>query len=218
MRLDPAKTDAVLISHCHPDHYGDAEVMVEGMTACSFSRRGLVAGSRSAILGHGDYGPAISDYHRRIVPQAVAMAPGDGLQVGGMRIIATRTVHSDPDGVGFRFRTRAGDISYVSDTELSAEVVAEHQGARVLIMNVTRPLRSRVRNHMSTEDAAEMACRIKPELAVLTHFGSKLIHDGTERQRRHVEEESGVRTVAAEDFMRLHLGDGITCRRARRAR
>ncbi|MDD1756508.1 MAG: MBL fold metallo-hydrolase [Methanomassiliicoccales archaeon] len=215
--MDPAKTDALLVSHCHPDHYGDAEVMVEGMTACSFSRRGVLAGGRGAVLGSGDFGPAISDYHKRILPRCAAMAPGDELTVKGMSIRATRTSHSDPDGVGFRFLTRAGVLSYVSDTELKREVLDDHQGARVLIMNVTRPLRSRVRFHMSTEDAAAMAKEIRPELAVLTHFGSKLINDGVQGQADFVEEESGVRTIAAEDFMRLTMGARITARRLRKA-
>jgi len=214
---DPAKTDALLVSHCHPDHYGDVEVMVEGMTACSFSRRGILAGSKSVIQGSGDYGPAISDYHKRILPRCVVMAPGDELSVKRIGIKATRTSHSDPDGVGFRFMTRQGVISYVSDTELKSEVLDEHRGARVLIMNVTRPLRSRVRNHMSTEDAAAMAKEIGPELAVLTHFGSKLIHEGVRKQVDFVEEGSGVRVIAAEDFMTLAMGARITARRSVKA-
>jgi len=32
--IDPARTDGVLVSHCHPDHYADAEVLIEGMTRC----------------------------------------------------------------------------------------------------------------------------------------------------------------------------------------
>ena len=213
-RMDPARTDAVLISHCHPDHYGDAETMVEGMTACSLARRGVLAGSRSAITGNGDFGPAVSEYHKRIVPVVRALAPGDELMVKRLRVVATRTSHSDPDGIGFRFYTPDGIVSYVSDTELKEEVVREHFGARVLIMNVTRPLRSRVRHHMSTEDAAEMTKAIAPDLAVLTHFGSKLVHEGVEGQREYVENEAGVRAVAAEDFMRITINDCIAIRNA----
>ncbi|HUL39531.1 MAG TPA: MBL fold metallo-hydrolase [Methanomassiliicoccales archaeon] len=211
-RMDPARTDALLISHCHPDHYGDAEVLVEGMTACSFSRRGVLAGSRSAISGHGDFGPAVSEYHKSIVPKSIVMVPGDELVVKRLRIRATRTSHSDPDGIGFRFMTRSGDVSFVGDTELRQEVLDDHRGAKVLIMNVTRPLRSRVRFHLSTEDAAEMAKELRPDMAVLTHFGSKFIHDGVQKQVDFVVSESGVRTIAARDFMALHVGERIRVR------
>jgi phosphoribosyl 1,2-cyclic phosphodiesterase len=40
LALDPAKTDAVLISHCHPDHYADAEMVIEGMTKGGANDRG----------------------------------------------------------------------------------------------------------------------------------------------------------------------------------
>ena len=83
-------------------------------------------------------------------------------------------------------------------------------------MCVTRPLGSRVKHHLATEDAAEFAERVEPEVAVLTHFGSKLVHEGVEKQRRFVEESSGVRTVAAEDFMRLTVGSGIRVTRPRK--
>jgi len=120
--------------------------------------------------------------------------------------------------VGFRIETSAGVISYVSDTELKDEVVESHEGARVLILCVTRPLRSRVKNHLSTEDAAEFARLIKPDAAVLTHFGSKFIHDDVEKQRIFVECDSGVRTIAAEDMMRLTVGVRISARMPRTLR
>lgn len=207
--LDPAATDAILISHAHPDHYVDAEVLVEGMTRCSFSHRGLVAGAVSAIEGRGDFGPVLSAYHRRIAGEVRALSAGEEMVAGGLMIRATPTKHSDPDGIGFRISTSSGVISYVSDSELDDDVVSAHQGARVLIMCVTRPLGSRVKYHLATEDAAEMTEAIRPEVAVLTHFGSKLVQEGAEKQRRFVEESSGVRTVAAEDFMRLTIGSGI---------
>ncbi|HXZ24181.1 MAG TPA: MBL fold metallo-hydrolase [Methanomassiliicoccales archaeon] len=209
MHLDPAKTDCILVSHAHPDHYGDAEVLIEGMTRCSFTKRGLVAGSRSAIDGHEGFGPAISGYHRGIAGESRALVPGDELAVKRTKIAVTPTRHSDPDGVGFVIRTSSGAISYVSDSELVDEVVNSHKGARALIMCVTRPRRSRVRHHLSSEDGAAFAKEIDPEIAIITHFGSKMVHEGIEKERRFIEEESGVRTVAAEDFMRVSLGKAI---------
>ncbi len=203
--IDPASTDGILISHCHPDHYSDAEVLIEGMTRCNFSQRGIVAGSRSAIEGAKDHGPAISSYHKRIVSECLSLSPGERFKVGPLEIHTTPTSHSDSDGIGFRFLTNDGVISYVSDSELVNDVVEAHRGARMLIMCVTRPLGTRVRYHMSTEDAATLTSEIRPELAVLTHFGSKFVHEGAEKQAKYVQEESGIRTIAAADFMRLTM-------------
>ncbi len=207
--IDPASTDGVLVSHCHPDHYADAEVLIEGMTRCNFSHRGLVAGSRSVIEGINDHGPAISAYHRRIVSECLSLSPGERFNVGKLEVRTTPTSHSDAEGIGFRFMTKNGIISYVSDSEMVDEVIKAHKGARMLIMCVTRPLGARVKYHMSTEDAAALANEIKPEVAVMTHFGSKFVHDDPEKQAKFVQDKSGIRTIPAVDFMRLSMLKGI---------
>jgi phosphoribosyl 1,2-cyclic phosphodiesterase len=159
--LDPALTDCVMVSHCHPDHYGDAEMLIEGMT-----------------------------------------------------VEATPAVHSDPDGVGFRFDTRAGMISYVGDSEIDERLFRVHRGARVLIINLTCTTRTKIPMHMYTETAAALISDIGPEAAVLTHFGIGVFEDGVEEQARYIEKESGVRTIAAEDLMTIEVGREIVSRPA----
>ncbi|MCE5295548.1 MAG: hypothetical protein LLG16_00390, partial [Euryarchaeota archaeon] len=125
--------------------------------------------------------------------------------------------HSDPTGVGFILKTSTGDISYMSDTELDDDVVKAHEGARILILALTRPLGSRVPNHICTEDAAEITKRIRPEMTILTHFGAKLIHNGAGKQAKYIEDESGVRTLAAEDLMTVTIGRTIRVVRSEQA-
>ena len=209
LKMDPAKTDAVIISHCHPDHYTDAEVLLEGMTRGGLKRRGALIGSRTALEGENGHGPAISRYHHGLPDRALVVGRGDRFNIGALEVDVLGTKHSDPSGVGFRFNTSAGAICYMSDTEMDSEVTAQHKGARVLILALTRPLRSRVPQHLCTEDAAEIAREIRPEMVLLTHFGAKLIYEGVGKQAQYIERESGVRTVAAEDLMTVHLGRGI---------
>ena len=47
--IDPTETDALFISHCHPDHYACGEILIEGM---SFRKRkgGVLFASRSVVL------------------------------------------------------------------------------------------------------------------------------------------------------------------------
>jgi len=206
LSLDPAATDALLISHCHPDHYVDAEVLVEGMAMGGFKRKGLLAASHSVLEGEEDIGPAISRYHQSMPWESRVVRPGDLLKVRGTEVEVTPTVHGDPTGVGFRLLTEHGIVSYVGDTQLFEGLEEAHKGARVLIINLTRPLASRVPKHLCTEDAATLIGGVRPEMAVLTHFGMKLIHDGVQMQVDHIDRETGVRTVAAEDLMEIHLG------------
>ena len=67
MNLDPQKISALLISHSHPDHYTDAEVMVEAMTQGTTKKRGTLAATRSVLFGNKVCEMAISKYHQGMV-------------------------------------------------------------------------------------------------------------------------------------------------------
>ncbi|NLT36594.1 MAG: MBL fold metallo-hydrolase [Methanomassiliicoccus sp.] len=215
LALDPAKTDAVLISHCHPDHYADAEMLIEGMTKGGFKRSGTLVGSISAIKGADGFSQAVSEYHQSIVERVETVEAGSSFTVKGMKVDATRTSHNDPAGVGFKFHTSSGVISYVGDTEYADYLQAEHAGCRVLVLNLTRPLNSRVPKHLCTEDAAQLATEISPEVVILTHFGMRLVHEGVKKQAEHIEKASGARTIAAEDLMTVQIGKTIRSTRSR---
>ncbi|MCX6650577.1 MAG: MBL fold metallo-hydrolase [Methanomassiliicoccales archaeon] len=214
MKLDPAKTDAVLISHCHPDHYTDAEVMIEGMSRGGLKKRGALLASRSVLEGQQLHGPAISKYHRSLLGRIEMAEAGGEVSLEDMRIRFTATKHSDPTGVGFSIQTSSGLVSYVSDTELDEQVTRQQEGSRVLVLPLTRPWGARIPNHLCTEDALEFVKEIGPEMAILTHFGAKIIHAGADKQATMIEKGTGVRTVAAEDLMTVQLGKSIRVHRS----
>jgi len=208
-RIDPAKTDCLMISHCHPDHYADGEVLIEGMTRGGFKRRGVLVASQSVLEGASGFGPAISSYHRSLVERTIKAGAGMAFPVGDVEVKVTPTTHGDPTGVGFSIHTSDGEISYVGDSQLTPELIRSHRDARMLLLNVTRPLGGRVAFHMCTEDAAEMAEKIRPEMVVITHMGMKLLHDGPKEQADYIESHSGVRCIAAEDLMKVRMGKRI---------
>lgn len=209
LHLDPALTDCVMVSHCHPDHYGDAEMLIEGMTKGGHRHSGKLVGPRSVLEGGGRFSQAISTYHQSLPGEVIRVAPGDRFQAAGMTVEATPAMHSDPDAVGFRFDTKAGTISYVGDSEIDERLFRAHRGARLLIINLTCTTRTKIPMHMHTETAAALISDIGPEAAVLTHFGIGVFEEGVEEQVRYIEKESGVRTIAAEDLMNIELGKEI---------
>ena len=61
---------------------------------------------------------------------------------------------------------------------------------------------------MSTEEAAELVREIKPELAILTHMGLKVLSNAT-KQANWITQNAGVPTIAAIDGMRIYMDDKI---------
>lgn len=209
LELDPLDTDSILISHCHPDHYSDAEVLIEGMCNAGATRRGNVIGSVSVLEGTEGIGPCISSYHQRLAEYYRTVRPGDSFGLNGMRIDATRSVHSDPSTVGFRFHTADGVVSYVSDTEYSEEIAEQHIGSRLLILPITTPDGRRIPFHMCTEDAIPFVEVVKPELTVFVHMGIYVTKLGPEQQAERVADSTGSRVIAARDLMEIVMGDTI---------
>ena len=207
---DPADTSAVLISHCHPDHYSDGECVVEGMTYGGWKKRGLLMGSVTVMEGQGGLGPCISKYHRNIAERTGVLHPGDSFEIDGLRVDITKAVHSDPTNVGFIFHTEHGDVAYVSDTEYSDEIADQYKGCRVVMLPITTPLGERIKYHMCMDDAILFEERIKPELAVFVHLGIVMIKHDPVEQARVVEERTGVRTVAGRDLMVLDVGEEVS--------
>ncbi|MDR0523088.1 MAG: MBL fold metallo-hydrolase [Candidatus Methanoplasma sp.] len=215
IHYDPALTDSVIVSHAHPDHYSDAECVIEGMTLGGWKKRGSLYGSPTVIEGEGSLGPCISRYHLNVVGRAAVIRPGDELDVDGLPVGICRADHSDPTNVGFKMRTDAGIVSYVSDTSYSEEIARQYEGSRVLILPVTTPWGLRIPYHMCSEDAAMFAAAVKPEAVVMTHFGIVMIKRGPAREAAEAEAASGVRTIAAEDLSTLDVGDSVSVGRAR---
>ena len=203
--LDPMATDGILVSHCHPDHYMDAEILIEAMTEGGTRKQGVLVGSRSVIEGDGEFGPAISKYHLSKPRTVKTMMPSQKMSLKPYEITATPSAHSDTSSVGFKMQTPDGVVSYVSDTQLVEPVIRAHRKCRLLIASVTRPLGQRIPHHLSTEDAGYLIEKTRPELAAITHFGMRVIQENPETQAKWIEDRTGVRTVAARDLMMLDL-------------
>ena len=206
IRYDLTRTDSVIVSHCHPDHYSDAESVIEGMTRGGWTRRGSLYGSQTVLRGNGRLGPCISDYHQGIVSSVSVFEPGDVLDVDGMRVDICRADHSDPTNVGFRFHTEDGIVSYVSDTAYSDEIADQYIGSRVLLLPVTTPTGNRIKYHLCTDDALTFVERVRPELVIFIHLGVVIIRRSPDKEAESVERATGIRTIAAHDLMVLDVG------------
>ena len=210
IHYDLSRTDSLIVSHAHPDHYSDAETVVEGITFGGWKKRGRLYGSHTVINGEGTLGPCISKYHLGIIKETAVLEPGTVIDIDGLRTEICRTHHSDPTNVGFRFDSGSGVVSYVSDTGYSEEIARQHRGSRVLILPVTTPNDLRIPYHLCTEDAIAFIDLVRPELAIFIHLGIVMIKEGPEKQAAEAEKRTGVRTVSVRDLDILDVGETLS--------
>ena len=208
--LDPQKLNAIFVSHCHPDHYTDAEVLIEAMTRGMTKKRGVLAASKSVLRGSAVCEPSISKYHQQMLEQIIEAVPNMHFQVADLAVSVAEARHTDPDAVGFKFETKEyGDFAYTSDTEYFEGIGKYYRGVRLLMLCVMRPAGKPWKGHMTTEDAIKIIQEAQPEQAVLTHLGMQMIFQGPAREAKLIEEKTGTPTVAATDGMRIVFGEKI---------
>lgn len=204
--INPTKIDGIFISHSHTDHYTDAEVLIESMTRGMTKDHGIIIGSRSVFEGFQQWGPSISKYHRQKSEQLM-LAPNKIKAVDGIRIRGTKTIHGDPTCVGFQMESRGLKISYTSDTSYFENLSKYHKGSNILIASVLRPGTRSIRGHMCRGNFSQLVNEVQPKLAIMTHFGFKMLNEDPEREAELVAKETDIRTIAAFDGMQIAIND-----------
>lgn len=61
--------------------------------------------------------------------------------------------------------------------------------------------------HLSVTDATHIIARLKPKIAILTHFGMNVWRAGTLEIAKEMSQETGVRVIAARDGMRFDFSE-----------
>ncbi len=218
--LNPQKLNAVFVSHCHPDHYTDAEVLIEAMTKGTTKKRGVLVASRSVLHDNEmGFNPVVSKYHQQMPERVIEASPNKNFQIGNINVYVTEARHTDPDTVGFRFETSEfGSFAYTSDTEYFEGINKYYEDVRLLILCVMRPAGKPWKGHMTTNDAIKIIEETHPEQAILTHFGMQMIFRGPAREAKLVERETGVPTIAAKDGMQIKFAETISLQKSKKAK
>ncbi|MEM2136622.1 MAG: MBL fold metallo-hydrolase [Candidatus Methanomethylicia archaeon] len=209
MGLDPRKIDGILVSHAHPDHSNDVAVLVEAMSESTTKRRGFLLAATSVLYGNEVCERVLSKYHQSIPERVVEAKIGTMISVGDLEIKVCKAVHSDPSAVGFRFKTKYGDFAYMPDSEYFSDVKEYYGGVRLIILSVLRPMGAPWEGHMSGDDAIKVINEIKPEKAIITHFGMHMIMKNPDNEAKIIENKTGIPTIASRDEMRVRFGENI---------
>lgn len=205
-RLNTGRTDTVFVSHAHIDHANDVNAIIEAMTLGGVHKRGTLISVPSVIKGANREVAWLHNFHRNALDNCFTVKAGDVVKIGELSFKMTATKHDEPFGVGFILEMPNLTIGYTGDTTYSGELWRTFKGVKVLIINVLRPGKDRWKTHMCTDDAIRLIDKIHPELAIIQHFGMKMVKANPLYEARRIQTKTGVRTVAATDGLVVSLG------------
>ncbi|MBE0431478.1 MAG: MBL fold metallo-hydrolase [Dehalococcoidia bacterium] len=199
-KLEPAKLEAIVLSHRHLDHSGDLNVMIEAMTEAGTKNRGLVFVPADALTQD----PVVFSYLRSYPRDIQILAEGGSYAVNDV-VLETPVKHEHPvETYGFIFRTPRHTFSWITDTQYFEGLAGCYKGD-LLIVNVVRIKAGAPIGHLSLPEAGQIIEEMKPKTAVLTHFGMTMWRARPWELAGELSEQTGVKVIAARDGMELDL-------------
>ncbi|MFH1408469.1 MAG: MBL fold metallo-hydrolase, partial [Nanoarchaeota archaeon] len=189
---------AVMVTHNHLNHCNDVNQVIHAMTHGGLDKKGVLVSNRTLVEGSDDLQPFLTHFHRSCVEKSFIMTPGKRIGINDLEIEAISAFHSDPHAVGYRIFAPSFSVCYTGDTEYH-ENLGRYCHADVLILNVRFPRDMKEKGHLCTEDAAKLVKEAKPKLAIITHFGTKMLAADPSYEARIIQQKSNIRTIAATD-------------------
>lgn len=173
--------DGVWITHCHADHVHGVDDL-RALSAHRGRRLDVHAGADCERILRHRFAYIFSDFRPppgttkpelRLKP----IEPLEHVDVGPFRFHALPVQHGPTTVLGFR----VGDLGYITDAKtLGPGTLEALEGVSTLVLNALwfgnpHP------THLNVEEAVELAARIAPRRAFLTHLTHRLRHGRLER-------------------------------------
>ncbi|MBV8354543.1 MAG: hypothetical protein JO101_04425, partial [Candidatus Eremiobacteraeota bacterium] len=206
---EPAHLDGIIVSHKHLDHAGDVNAMIEAMSQGGWRPRGMILAPQDAFEGE----PVIFPYLHRFVPRIEYLREHGGPYVIGEVEIRASIRHSHRvETYGLHALHRRADgselrLSYLPCTRYFEGLIADYAAHRpdALIVNVLRFRDEMDVDHLTYDHAREIFAAVRPRVAVMTHFGTRMLEQDPRALARALEDELGLRVHAARDGWTLDL-------------
>nr|WP_321499589.1 MBL fold metallo-hydrolase [uncultured Dethiosulfovibrio sp.] len=201
--VDPNVIQAILLTHRHIDHSGDANILAEAMTGGGKRPGGVLALPSDAI----DYEPVVYGYLQRRIETIHRWETDQPISIGGTQITPLRLRHHGVECYGLRFHDPDDydqDWGIISDTAFIPEIIPFFTGCKTMVINTTLLEKVDHIEHLSVPDVAKLIEELSPERLFMTHLGSRILEGSPEDLAKELS-KGDTEVKAATDGMVVNL-------------
>jgi phosphoribosyl 1,2-cyclic phosphodiesterase len=201
---NPHELDAIALSHKHLDHSGDVNALIEAMTSGGFRRRGAILAPADAF----DDEHVVLPYALRYVESVERLSASSGpYRVGDVDVFTSlKHVHA-VQTYGLHFAYAGLRVAYLPCGRSFDGLAADYAAHRphVLVINVLRFHNHQDVDHLTWPDAKRIVAEVRPKVAIFQHFGTQMLDAQPPRLAERLEDELGLRVIAAYDDLVVDL-------------
>jgi len=201
---NPRELDAIVLSHKHLDHAADATAMIEAMTSGGFRKRGALLAPNDALTGE----PTVLPYAHHFVERIDVLTERSGPHLIGDVEVRTsiRHVHA-VETYGMHFKHGDMTLSYLPCGKYFDGLAADYAQHKpdVLVINVLRFRDGMDVDHLTWDHARTVVQEVMPRVVIFQHFGTKMLEQNPRQLAQTVEDDLGIRAIAAYDGLEIDL-------------
>ncbi|MDI6887998.1 MAG: MBL fold metallo-hydrolase, partial [Candidatus Thermoplasmatota archaeon] len=173
-KIDLSAVSAIILTHSHLDHSNDVNILIDAVTEGGLKKRCALFAPKECLEG-GD--KVVLNYLRNSLEKIVVLEGRKDYSFGELKF-STSVRHLHPvETYGIKFNLDRKIISFMVDTKYFPELIEDYKNSDVLIINVVRAIPHKDENvmHLNIENVKEILTKMKPEKAILTHFGMTML-------------------------------------------
>ena len=189
-------TTAIFVSTNELYHCNDINAVIDAMTYGGFDKMGILIAPTSVINGSETEPPSLMPYYKNCLERYIVVKAGQKVGINEIEIKILKTKHNK-ESIGFKFFTSKFTLTYTGDTSYSIELIEEYKNSNILILNMRSP--EKETNSLSKKEVIEIIKRVNPRLAIIQHFGIKMLEADPLYVIRDIQKITGVQTIAAKD-------------------
>jgi len=178
--LDPARVEAILISHCHGDHFGGLpSFFIDYQFVSARSSPLILIGpegieERCGALIQASY-PDVLEAHRwRFAIRYIGLLPGQNFLEGGLRVESFKMEHGSIPARGYRIGWGGAVVGYTGDTRWTQEIVTLARGCDLLLCECFF-FEQDHHSHVRYRDIVEHRGELEAGRVLLFHPGPEMI-------------------------------------------
>ncbi len=200
-KISVEKIKTVLLSHKHLDHSSDLNILIDAITEGTLKRQGRLFLPREA-LEEG----LLLPYLQKSLEELVLLDEKKSYSSGPFYFSTTRKLFHRAENYGFIFTLENNEkLAFLTDTAYFEELVEDLKDCSYLILNVVRFESKEGVLHLSVKDTKRLLTRLKPKLAILTHFGMTMLKANPFKVAQDLSAELNLKVISAYDGLKLSL-------------